>query len=116
MAHKSFGNVIIIVLPFWNLNMTMTVKLDAPLERALRSRCASLGRSASAVMRDALQSYLAQTAAPAPSAYALGSDLFGRYAGPKDLASKRKAELAQAWDEKRPLQTTRPKTAHRGKA
>ncbi len=75
--------------------MTMTVKLDAPLERALRNRCASMGRSASAVMRDALQSYLAQTATPAPSAYVLGSDLFGLHAGPKDLASKRKTQLAQ---------------------
>ena len=96
--------------------MTMTVKLDAPLERALRSRCASLGRSASAVMRDALQSYLAQTAAPAPSAYALGSDLFGLHTGPKDLASKRKAEVAQVWDAKRPLQNTQPKAVRRGKA
>lgn len=84
----------------------MTVKLDAPLERALRSRCATLGRSASAVMRDALQSYLAQTTAPTPSAYALGSDLFGLHSGPKDLASKRKAEVAQIWDEKRPLRGT----------
>ena len=96
--------------------MTMTVKLDALLERALRSRCASLGRSASAVMRDALQSYLTQTAAPAPSAFALGSDLFGVYAGPKDLASKRKAEVALVWDEKRSLQTTQPKAVRRGKA
>ena len=96
--------------------MTMAVKLDAQLERALRSRCASLGSSASAVMRDALQSYLAQTAVPVPSAYALGSDLFGLYAGPNDLASKHKTELSQVWDEKRPLQTTRPRTAHRGMA
>ena len=96
--------------------MTMTVKLDAPLERALRSRCASLGRSASAVMRDALQIYLAQTAAPAPSAYALGSDLFGLHTGPKDLASKRKPALAQIWDEKRPLPSTQPKAVRRGKA
>jgi plasmid stability protein len=96
--------------------MTMTVKLDAPLERALRSRCVTLGRSASAVMRDALQSYLAQTAAPVPSAYALGSDLFGLHTGPKDLASKRKTEVAQIWDEKRPLQTSERKAVRRGKA
>ena len=96
--------------------MTMTVKLDAPLEQALRSRCASLGRSASAVMRDALQSYLAQTALPAPSAYALGSDLFGKYAGPADLASERKAVLARVWDDKRPQASAKPKAAPRGKA
>ena len=96
--------------------MTMTVKLDAPLERALRSRCASVGRTASAVMRDALQSYLAQTTAPAPSAYALGSDLFGQHTGPKDLASKRKAGVAQVWDEKRPQPTAKAKAVQRGKA
>lgn len=95
--------------------MTMTVKLDAPLERALRSRCASLGRSASAVIRDALESYLAQTAVPAPSAYALGSDLFGLHAGPENLASDRKAEVASVWDKKKPVLPT--KTAvRRGKA
>ena len=96
--------------------MTMTVKLDAPLERALRSRCASLGRSASAVMRDALQSYLAQTELPAPSAYELGKDLFGVYGGPVNLARDRKAELAKIWDEKRPLQVNERKVARRGKA
>ncbi len=88
--------------------MTMTVKLDPPLERALRSRCASVGRSASAIMREALESYLSQTAVPLPSAYALGSDLFGVHAGPEDLASKRKAEVARVWDEKRPLQAAQP--------
>jgi plasmid stability protein len=96
--------------------MTMTVKLDAPLERALRNRCASLGRSASAVMRDALQSYLAQTELPAPSAYELGKDLFGLNGGPVNLARDRKAELAKIWDEKRPLQVNERKVARRGKA
>ena len=96
--------------------MTMTVKLDAPLERALRNRCASLGRTASAVMRDALQSYLAQTVAPVPSAYELGKDLFGLHGGPVNLASGRKAELAKIWDEKRPLQINERKVARRGKA
>ena len=96
--------------------MTMTVKLDAPLERALRSRCASLGRSASAVMRDALQSYLAQTAAPAPSAYELGKDLFGLHGGPENLATERKAELVKIWDEKRSVQLIERKAARRGKA
>ena len=71
--------------------MTMTVKLDAPLERALRSRCAALGRPASTLMREALRAYLAQSEPVRPSAYALGEDLFGQHAGPADLASTRKA-------------------------
>ena len=82
--------------------MTMTVKLDAPLERALRSRCAAVGRSASALMREALQAYLAQTEPPSPSAYALGQDLFGKHAGSQDLARQRKAELQRIWDQKHP--------------
>lgn len=82
--------------------MTMTVKLDEPLERALRKRCATLGRSASALMREALQAYLTQTAPPAPSAYALGEDLFGKHAGSADLSSQRKAALQQIWDQKHP--------------
>lgn len=94
----------------------MTVKLDAPLERALRNHCASLGRSASAVIRDALQSYLARTALPAPPAYELGKDLFGLYGGPVNLALDRKAELAKIWDEKRPLQVNERKVARHGKA
>ena len=82
--------------------MTMTVKLDAPLERDLRSRCAAVGRSASALMREALQAYLAQTEPRSPSAYALGQDLFGKHAGSQDLASQRKAELQRIWDQKPP--------------
>lgn len=82
--------------------MTMTVKLDVPLERALRRRSAALGRSASALMREALQAYLAQTEPSAPSAYALGQGLFGQHAGPANLASQRKAQVQQIWDQKRP--------------
>lgn len=82
--------------------MTMTVKLDAPLERSLRQRSAYLGRPASALMRDALQAYLAQTEPAQASSFALGADLFGRYSGPKTLASRRKTGLAQIWDKKRP--------------
>ena len=93
--------------------MTMTVKLDTQPERALRSRCVSQGRSASAITRDALHCYLAQTAAPVPLAYELGKELVGRYGGPANLASERKAALADVWDAKRPVQTAK---ASRGKA
>jgi hypothetical protein len=67
-------------------------------------------------MPDALQSYLAQTEAPAPSANALGSDLFGLHVGPSSLASKRKTEVVQVWDEKRPLQNIRFEPVRRSKA
>jgi len=44
--------------------------------------------------------YLDTTAVAPPSAYALGSELFGRYSGPADLATQRKSALAEAWAEK----------------
>ena len=91
--------------------MTMTVKLEAPLERALRERAAGLGRSASALIREALQHYLARPQPDAPSAYALGQGYFGKHAGPPELARQRKAELLSVWEQKRPAVA-----AKRGKA
>lgn len=78
--------------------MTMTVKLDAALEQRLRQCCASLGVPASQVIREALVAWLDNAGPQAPaSAFALGQDLFGRHAGPADLATDRKQALAEAW-------------------
>ena len=79
--------------------MTTTVKLPDQLEKTLRQRCAQEGRSISEVMRDALVSYLSQPPAIS-SAWALGQGVFGRHAGPTDLAENRKSALADALDEK----------------
>lgn len=79
--------------------MTTTVKLPDKLENALRQRCALEGRSLSEVMRDALTAYLAQ-APITPSAWALGEAVFGRFAGPADLAEKRKTEWADVLQDK----------------
>lgn len=89
--------------------MTMTVKLDAALEQRLRQRCAALDVPASQVIREALVQWLDSMPEPAPSAHALGEDLFGRHAGPADLASQRKAALADVWADKagRPSRGTR---------
>jgi plasmid stability protein len=96
--------------------MTLTVKLDTHTEQSLRLRIAASGRSVSEIMREALLQWLAQTPAPAAGAYALGADLFGKHAGPSDLATHRKAELARAWDAKRPLAGAAPQaSAGRGK-
>ena len=81
--------------------MTMTVKLPAALEQDLRSRSAVLGVPASALIREALEAYLATHSAHATSAFALGEDLFGRHNGPPDLATARKALLGDALTEKR---------------
>jgi hypothetical protein len=80
--------------------MTMTVKLGVELEQRLRRRSAALGKPASALIRDALVSYLNAESPAEASAHALGADLFGRHRGPADLASNRKADLADAWAEK----------------
>lgn len=81
--------------------MTVTVKLDAPLEEQLRRHAALAGLTASDVIRAALVAYLAQPAAPQqPSAYALGQALFGRHGGPVDLAERRKARLTKALAER----------------
>jgi hypothetical protein len=80
--------------------MTMTVKLDPVLEQRLRQHSAALGRPASELIREALVAYLDQSATQPPSAYALGSDLFGRFSGPADLAAGRKMALADVWGRK----------------
>lgn len=81
--------------------VTITVKLDATLEEQLRRRAAGTGRSTSEVIRAALAAYLQQTDQEAvPSAYVLGRDLFGRFAGDPDLAQNRKRLLAATWSAK----------------
>ena len=78
--------------------MTVTVKLDVPLEERLRQRAASTGRSTSDVIRAALQFYLDQPERAAPrSAFELGAELFGRHHGAADLAQGRKRAVADAW-------------------
>lgn len=81
----------------------MTVKLTADLESALRARSAALGISASELMREALRVHLLTPPATRPSAYELGADLFGRFAGPDNLARDRKAEWLGVLDEKQAL-------------
>ena len=80
--------------------MTMTVKLDPPLEQRLRQRCAAQGVPASQVIREALVQWLDRHPEPEPSAHALGADLFGRHAGPADLATGRKQALGEIWAER----------------
>lgn len=79
--------------------MTVTVKLDALLEEQLRQRAAATGTTTSDVIRQALQAFLAAGTEAAPSAHALGADLFGRHRGTADLATQRKRQLADLWAE-----------------
>lgn len=81
--------------------MTITVKFPADLEADLRRHAEAQGAPTSLVVREAVAQYLARAqGAAAPSAAALGEDLFGRYGGPADLAAGRKQALADAWGDK----------------
>ncbi len=81
--------------------MTMTIKLEPEMERALRLRSEQLGKPASALMREALTAYLSAPVPLEPSAYALGEDLFGKHHGAPGLASHRKHEVLLVWETKR---------------
>lgn len=77
--------------------MTLTVKLEPDLEKALGARSAALKQPKSVLVRDALRAYLNQTASP----FELGRDLFARHSGPSDLAVNRNKHLAATLNEKR---------------
>ena len=77
--------------------MTMSVKLGGELEQKLRQCSAALRKPASTLIREALASYLAGNALEETSAYALGTDLFGRHRGRADLAERRKSLAAEEW-------------------
>ncbi len=77
--------------------MTLTIKLDPDLEKALGARSAALKQPKSVLVREALRGYLNQSASP----FELGRDLFARHSGPSDLAVNRKKHLAAVLSEKR---------------
>jgi hypothetical protein len=80
--------------------MTMTIKLAPEMEQQLRRRSQAQGKPASALIREALATYLAATTDESPTPYALGADLFGKHRGPVALASQRKAMATEVWDAK----------------
>ena len=80
--------------------MTMTIKLAPEMEQRLRQRSVALGQPASALIREALTTYLASEVPVQMSAYALGADVFGNHRGALDLAENRKAHLADVLAEK----------------
>ena len=80
--------------------MTTTVKLPTALEMTLRQHCAISGNSISEVIRVALEAHLAGAArSTAASSWALGSDYFGRHAGPADLSETYREARGRVWAE-----------------
>jgi hypothetical protein len=78
--------------------VTATVKLPAALEMHLRQHCAASGESISDVIRKALEAHLAAVPAmTATSAFALGHEYFGNYAGPSNLSDKYRSQRSDLW-------------------
>jgi predicted transcriptional regulator len=79
--------------------MTLTVKLDPALERALARRSAERGVPKSVVVKTALAEHLAKEPS---SAYDVGKDLFGRHgSGAGDLSVRHREAYANLVDAKR---------------
>ncbi len=79
--------------------MTLTVKLDPELERALARRSEERGVPKSVVVKEALAEHLAREPS---SAYEAGKDLFGRHgSGEGDLSVRRREHYARLVDAKR---------------
>ncbi len=79
--------------------MTLTVKLDPDLEKALLRRSVAVGVPKSVVVKRALTEYLAKDPV---SAYEVGKDLFGRQgSGEGDLSMRRRERYAELIDAKR---------------
>lgn len=80
--------------------MTTTVKLPTTLEMTLRQHCAVSGESISEVIRVALEAHLAITQEnTAASPWTLGTDYFGRHAGPANLAESYREARGAVWDD-----------------
>ena len=78
--------------------MTLTVKLDPEMERALTRQSADRGVPKSVVVKLALTEFLAKEPT---SAYLAGKDLFGRHgSGESDLALRRREHYAELVDAK----------------
>lgn len=82
--------------------MSIRVELPPELEQKLLQHCMQEGRSIDDVMADAIAAWLASTKTSEKSAFELGAGLFGRYAGPVDLAEQRQRYADDIWAEKPP--------------
>ncbi len=80
--------------------VTISIRLDSETERRLRYRLADEGIRLSDFVREAIQEKLAEER-PQNSPYAIGKDVFGRYAsGDGDRSARRKSLVRQRIHEK----------------
>jgi len=72
--------------------MTITIRLPAKLEAALRARLDRRRVPVSAYIREAIAEKLEREPHASPTPYELGKDLFGKHgSGRSDLSANRKA-------------------------
>ena len=72
--------------------MTITIRLPAKLEAALRARLDRRRVPVSTFVREAITEKLEREPDAGPTPYALGKDLFGKHSsGRSDLSANRKA-------------------------
>ena len=76
--------------------MTISIRLEKPIEQALRKQIKSQKATLSAFVRDAILEKIEREKSTRPSPYELGKTLFGRYSSDRDdLSVNRKAILKE---------------------
>ena len=76
--------------------MTISIRLEKPIEQALRKQIKSQKATLSAFVRDAILEKIEREKNTLPSPYELGKTLFGRYSSDRDdLSTNRKAILKE---------------------
>lgn len=76
--------------------MTISIRLEKPVEEALREQAKSQKVTLSAFVRDAILEKIEREKTARPDPYELGKALFGRYASDRnDLSTNRKAILKE---------------------
>ena len=68
----------------------VSLKMPAQLAAQVRAAARERGLSKSALIREAIETYLSDHAPPVPSALDMAADLVGAWEGPPDLSTNRK--------------------------
>lgn len=76
--------------------MTISIRLEKPIEEALRQQMLMQNATLSAYVRDAILEKIEREKIAKPNPYELGKMVFGRYSSDRnDLSTNRKATLKE---------------------
>lgn len=84
------GGITTLQLWYYRRMRTISLKLPEEIDNRLEARARELGKTKSALTREALSTFLQGQPATAVSCLDLVQDLVGTVHGPRDLASNRK--------------------------